>query len=347
MKTMTLGDIAKVLGGELEGDPGRVVSGVAPLDTAGPEHVSFLSNPRLSPSLAATGAAGVIVSKEVRETGLNLIRVADPYLGFAVVMEVFYGRPYAGTGVSDKASVHQGARVGDQPSIHPFALVCEGATIGDRVTLMPGVYVGPGAVVGDDSVLHPNVVLEWGVIIGRNVIIHAGTIVGSDGFGFAKEGEKYHKIVHAGIVRIEDEVEVGAGCTIDRAVMGETIIGEGSKLDNLVHVAHNVQIGQNCALAGQVGLSGSVVLGDCVSIGGQSGIAGHLKIGHGSVILGRSGVTKELPEGVRVAGFPAMESGQWWRSTVLLGKLDDLRRRVKRLEALRTGTGKSEEEDRD
>jgi UDP-3-O-[3-hydroxymyristoyl] glucosamine N-acyltransferase len=346
VKTMTLGDLAKVLEGELEGDPGRVISGVAPLDTAGPEQVSFLSNPRLAPSLEVTRAGGIIVSKEVRRTGLNLIRVADPYLGFAVAMEVFYGRPHTDTGISDKASVHPEARVGDQPSIHPFAVVCEGAVIGDRVTLMPGVYIGPGAKVGDDCVIHPNVVLEWGVILGRKVIIHAGTVIGSDGYGYAREGKCHRKIIHTGIVRIEDEVEIGAACAIDRAVMGETVIGAGSKLDNLIMVAHNVRIGKNCLLTGQTGIAGSTELGDNVIMAGQSGVSGHLKIGNDVTILPKSAVVKNLPDGASVAGIPAVESGQWRKNAVVLGKLDDLRRRVIRLETLLAETRKREEEDR-
>ena len=279
--------------------------------------------------------------------GLNLIHVPDPYLGFAMAMEVFYSRPYAGTGVSERAFVHPEACVGEQPSIHPFAVVCEGARIGDRVTLMPGVYVGPGAAVGDDCVVHPNVVLEWGVRVGRKVIIHAGTVVGSDGFGFAREGKSHHKIVHAGTVRIEDEVEIGAGCAIDRGVMGETVIGAGCKLDNLVMVAHNVRIGRNCLLAGQIGIAGSTELGDNVTMAGQSGAAGHLKIGSGVTVLAKSAVLKDMPEGVRVAGIPAVDSGQWRKTTAILGKLDDLRRKVVRLETLRKTPPKSQEEDRD
>jgi UDP-3-O-[3-hydroxymyristoyl] glucosamine N-acyltransferase len=333
VRKVALGKLAELLGGELSGDPEHEVSGVAPLDVARQDQVSFLSSAKYALSLGTTKAGAVIVSREDDAPGLNLIRVDDPYLGFAMAMEVFYRDPYSASGISELASVHQEAIIGEEVSIHPFVVVSERARIGDRVTLMPGVFVGPGAEVGEDSVLRSNVVLEWGVRVGARVIVHAGTVIGSDGYGFAKEGDVYRKIYHAGTVRVEDDVEIGAGCCIDRAVMGETLIGAGSKLDNLVHVAHNVRIGNNCALAGQVGLAGSVVLDDGVSMGGQSGVGGHLKVGRDCVILGKSGVTKELPDGSRVAGFPAMESGQWWRTTALLGKLDDLRRRVARLES--------------
>lgn len=346
MKTVTLGKLAEVLRGELEGDPQHEVSGVAPLDVARSVHVSFLSSPKYAHTLEHTEAGAVIVSGDATASGLNLVRVKDPYLGFAMAMEIFYRSPFVATGISDRAFVYPGAHVGDSVSIHPFAVVSEGARIGDRVTLMPGVFVGPGAVVGNDTVIHPNAVMEWGVLVGARVIIHAGVVVGSDGFGFAKEGEVYRKIHHAGTVRIEDDVEIGPGCCIDRAVMGETVISQGTKLDNLVHVAHNVRIGSNCALAGQVGLAGSVVLEEGVSMGGQSGVAGHLNVGRDAVILGRAGVTRDLPEGIRVAGFPAMESGKWWKVTALLGKMDDLRKRISRLEfrMKRTPADEGEEE---
>lgn len=332
MKSVTLGKLAELLQGDLEGDPRHEVSGVAPLDIAGKDDVSFLSNPKYAHSLESTRAGAVIVSRETAAAGLNLIHVDDPYLGFAGAMEFFYRCAYTASGISERAAVHPEARIGKNVSIHPFTVISERATIGDRVTLMPGVFVGPGAAVGDDSVLHPNVVLGWDVRVGARVIIHAGAVIGSDGFGFAKEGKVYRKIYHAGTVCIEDNVEIGAGTTVDRAVMGETVIGQGTKIDNLVHVAHNVRLGSNCALAGQSGLSGSVVLEEGVSMGGQSGVAGHLTIGRETVILGKAGVTRNLPGGSRVAGFPAMESGQWWKAAALLGKMDDLRKRIARLE---------------
>jgi UDP-3-O-[3-hydroxymyristoyl] glucosamine N-acyltransferase len=348
VRKITLGELARLLEGDLAGDPGYEVSGVAPLDIARPDQVSFLSDQKYAHSLGSTKAGAVIVSRETTAAGMNFIHVDNPYLGFAMAMEIFYAEPYVATGISALAYVHPDARIGDQGSVHPFVVVREDAQIGDGVTLMPGVFVGPGASVGSGSVLHPNVVLEWGVRVGAQVVIHAGTVIGSDGFGFAKDGAEYRKIHHTGTVRIEDRVEIGAGCCIDRAVFGETVIGEGSKLDNLVHVAHNVTIGRNCALAGQVGLAGSVFLDDGVSMGGQSGVGGHLKVGCDAVILGRSGVTRNLPGGSRVAGFPAMESGHWWRSTAHFGKLDDLRRRVAKLESeLKRTPGDDPEEECD
>jgi UDP-3-O-[3-hydroxymyristoyl] glucosamine N-acyltransferase len=332
VKKFTLADLAEKLGGNLQGDPGIIVYGVAPLHTAGPDHVSFLANPRYTSQLEKTDAAGVIVSRKVEAAGLNLIRVEDPYLGFAVAMGLFYSEPHKAMGISDNAFVHQEALIGDESSIHPFAVVCRGAKVGSRVTLMPGAYVGSEVTVGDDTTIHPNVVLEKGVLVGKNVIIHAGTVVGSDGFGFAREGDLHKKIIHAGTVRIEDDVEIGAGCTIDRAVMGETIIGKGSKLDNLVQVAHNVRMGRNCLLTGQTGLAGSVELGDSVAMGGQSGVSGHLKVGSGTIIFPKAGVLKDSPPGARLSGFPAIDDSTWKRSSAVFNKLDELRKRVASLE---------------
>ncbi len=346
MKKITLADLAEKLGGVLDGDPKVTVSGVAPLNLAGPDQISFLANPRYAPLLETTSAAGVIVSREAEAVGLNLIRVDDPYLGFAMAMELFYAEPYEATGISDNAFVHQEARIGDEPSIHPFAVVSRGARVGSRVTLMSGAYVGPGVTVGDGTTIHPNVVLEKDVLVGNNVIIHAGTVVGSDGFGFAREGERHKKITHRGTVRIEDDVEIGVGCGIDRGVMGETVIGRGSKLDNLVHVAHNVSIGRNCLLTGQIGLAGSVELGDSVVMGGQSGVAGHLKVGNGTIIMPKAGVVKDAPHGARLAGFPATDDSTWKRSSAIFNKLDELRKRVVSLEReLSKIHGESGEED--
>lgn len=329
---VTLADLAEKLGGDLDGDPEVTVSGVAPLNMAGPDQISFLANSKYAPFLETTSAAGVIVSRETEISGMNLIRVDDPYLGFALAMELLYAEPCQATGISDQAVVHPEARVGNEPSIHPLAVVCEGAVVGSRVTLMPGAYVGTGARVGDNTVLHPHVVLEKNVLVGNNVIIHAGTVIGSDGFGFARDGDRHKKIVHAGTVRIEDDVEIGAGCAIDRAVMGETVIGQGSKLDNLIQIGHNVQIGPNCILVAQAGIAGSAELQDNVTMAGQSGVAGHITVGSGAVVMGKASVFKDVPPGAHVAGTPAIDVKDWRKAAAVFARLDDLRKRISRLE---------------
>ena len=332
MKEITLADLAGKLCGDLDGDPKITVSGVAPLDTAGPDQISFLASPKYTPELETTAAAGVIISREAGASDRNLIRVDDPYLGFAMAMELFYSEPYEAMGISDDAFVHPEARLGDEVSIHPFTVVCAGSRVGSRVTLMPGAYVGPGVTVGDDTTIHPNVVLGKNVLVGNNVIIHAGTVVGSDGFGFAREGNRHKKIFHAGTVRIEDDVEVGAGCTIDRAVMGETVIGHGSKLDNLIQIGHNVTIGPNCIIVAQAGIAGSTELQNNVTMAGQSGVAGHLLVGSGAVILGKASVFKDVSPGKQVAGTPAIDAKDWRKSSAVFARLDDLRKRVLKVE---------------
>ncbi len=346
MRPITLSDLSRKLGGDLEGDPQVTVAGVAPLHTAGPDNVSFLSDSRNASLLQETSAGAVIVARDIEAGGLNLIRVDNPYLGFAKAMELFYAEPHEPAGISDGSFIHQKARIGKEPSIHHYAVVCEGAVIGDRVTLMPGVYVGPAVTVGDDTIIHPNVVLEKGTRIGHRVIIHAGTVVGSDGFGYAPEGSVHKKIIHRGIVKIEDDVEIGAGCTIDRAVFGETVIGRGSKLDNLVHIAHNARTGQNCLMTGQTGLAGSAEIGDNVVMAGQSGVGGHIKVGSGTIIMARAGVTKDAPPGVRLAGFPATDDSAWKKSSAVFNRLDELRKRIvmleKELSKIHGGSGEEE-----
>ncbi len=347
MIKITLGQLAEKIDGEVVGDPRLELVGVAPLHTATADQVSFLSNPRYAAFLETTSAGAVIVTRDQDAPGLNLIRTDDPYLGFALAMDVFHREPYDPAGVSTLASVHTRAQVGSDPSIHPFAVVCDGARIGSRVTLMPGSYVGPGAVVGDDTVLHPNVVIEKDVLVGKRVIVHAGTVVGSDGFGFAWEKGGHRKIIHAGTVRVEDDVEIGAGCTIDRAVMGETVVGAGSKLDNLIQVGHNVRIGKNCILVAQTGIAGSTTLEDNVTMAGQSGVAGHLTIGEGSRVYGRAAVIKDVPAGSQVAGLiPAVDVRIWRRTAAALGSLGSLRKRVAALEKeIKKLHGESRKED--
>jgi UDP-3-O-[3-hydroxymyristoyl] glucosamine N-acyltransferase len=271
----------------------------------------------------------------------------DPYLGFAFAMEIFHGGLYVPDGISPDASVHPGASVGSDPTIQAFAVVCDGATIGSRVTLMAGCYVGPGAMVDDDTVLHPNVTIGKEVLVGKRVIVHGGTVIGSDGFGFAQEQGVHRKIIQAGIVRIEDDVEIGANCTIDRAVIGETVIGAGSKLDNLIQVGHNVQIGKNCILVAQVALAGSTILEDNVTMAGQSGAAGHLTIGEGALVYGRAAVVKDVPAGSQVSSLiPAVDAREWRRTVAALGSLGTLRKRVAALEKeISRLTEESSEED--
>ena len=334
MRKFTLRQIADVLAGDVAGNSELEVSGVKPLEEAGPQDLSFFSNPRYRKELESTSAGGIIVARDENAAGKNLIKVDDPYLGFAIAMEMFYQKEYRATGISPAAFVHKGAAIGFEPSVEACAVVSEGASLGDRTTLMPGSYVGPGVIVGNDCVIHPNVTLEAGVILGDRVIIHAGTVVGSDGFGFAREGRRYRKIIHAGTVHIEDDVEIGACCTIDRAVMGQTVIGQGTKLDNLIQVGHNVNIGRDCILVSFVGLAGSVTLEDGVTMAGRSGVVGHTRVGEGATILAKSVVLKDVPPGASVAGYPATDAGEWRKTTALTNDLGSMRKKLRKLEKL-------------
>lgn len=332
MKEITLKELARILNAELVGDGRVVVTGIRPLEEARSSDLSFLSNSRYSSSLETTRAGGIIVSPGTLTEGRNLLIVDDPYFGFALAMEAFFGEDYIPSGISERASVHAGASVGSDPSLHPFAVVEKGAVVGDRVTLMSGAFVGQGAVIGDDTVLHPHVVVEKKCVIGSRVIIHAGTVIGSDGFGFAREGKRHRKIIQSGIVRIGDEVEIGANCAVDRAVLGETVIGNGCIFDNLIQIAHNVRIGENVILVGQSGIAGSSTLGDNAIVAAQSGVAGHLNIGEGAVVASKTAVYKDVLPGTRVAGIPAVGLGEWKRSAAMIKKLGSMRKRIRVLE---------------
>jgi len=340
LRKFTLRKIAGLLEGEVVGDGNLEVTDIKSLEEAGPRDLSFFSNPRYREDLESTNAGGIIASRGVEAEGKNLIRVKDAYLGFAAAMEIFYGKEYKASGISPSAIVHEKATIGSEPSVGASVVVSEGACIGDRTTLMPGSYVGPGARVGDDCMIHPNVTLEEGVILGDRVVIHAGSVVGSDGFGYARKGRSCRKIIHAGTVLIEDDVEIGACCAVDRAVMGQTIIGQGTKLDNLIQVGHNVKIGRDCVLVSFVGLAGSVTLEDGVTMAGRSGVVGHLKVGEGATLLANSVVLKDVPPGSSVAGYPATDAAEWRKRTVLAAGLGTMRKKIE--ETGKVGTTKLE-----
>jgi UDP-3-O-[3-hydroxymyristoyl] glucosamine N-acyltransferase len=328
-----LSDLAERIGATLRG-PDADVTGIAPVEEAGPGDVTFLSNPKYTAAARATKAAAMIVKEPVPGAGCTFLVSANPYLSFALAVELFHPPAGPAAGISPLASVHPGATVGKDASIGPFAVVEEGGRLGERVVLHAGAYVGKGASIGDDSVLYPRATLYAGVQVGRRAILHAGCVIGSDGFGFAPSPQGYRKIPQVGIVVIEDDVEIGANTTIDRAALGVTRIGRGTKLDNLVQVGHNVVVGKDTVIAAQTGISGSCRVGDRVMIGGQAGLAGHLEVGDGVMLGAKTGVAGSLKaaESVAWSGVPAMPHKTWLRMAALLPSLPDLFRRVKRLE---------------
>lgn len=334
-----LKELADRIGARLTGEGEVLVRGIAPIEDAGAGEVTFLANPKYSRFVRETKAEAVIAKDPVEGTGARFLLTDDPYLAFARALEIFHPPTRWLAGVSPLAEVHPSAKIGKDVTVFPFAVVEEGASIGDRTVLHPGVCVGKGVGIGADCLLYPHVVLYRDVRVGARVILHAGCVIGSDGFGFAPTAEGYRKIPQVGTVEIEDDVEIGANTTIDRAVLGVTRVSRGTKLDNLVQVGHNVVIGEDTVIAAQTGISGSSRIGRRVMIGGQVGLAGHLEIGDGLMLGAKSGVPASLDAAQSRAwtGIPAMPHRTWLRLAGLLPKLPELFRRVRRLERSETG----------
>ncbi len=329
---LTAGRLAERLGATLRGEPGVEIHSVASLETAGPGQVAFLVNPRYRSHLRSTRASAVILAPEDAVEGVACLVTSNPYLAFARAVEILHGKDHPRRGVEVGSRVHPGARVADGATVMAGACVEEGAEVGAGSVLYPGAYVGPGARVGRDCVLHPNVVVREGCVLGERVILQPGAVVGSDGFGYARDGARAVKIPQVGIAVLEDDVEVGACSAIDRAALGETRVGRGTKIDNLVQVGHNVVVGEDCVLVAQVGVSGSTRLGRGVVLAGQVGVVGHVTVGDGTTVGAQSGVASDLPAGCTVSGSPAFEHGEWLRVQTALRRLPALRRTVRELE---------------
>jgi UDP-3-O-[3-hydroxymyristoyl] glucosamine N-acyltransferase len=330
----SLSQLAALLGGRLEGPGDRVVKGIKGIEDAGPEDLAFLANPKYAKALPACRAGVVLVRPDQAvPPGLAVIRVDDPYLAYAKILTEATRQPYQALGVHPRAVVEPGASLGEEVSVHALAYVGQGAVLGRRVVLHPGVYVGPGCQVGDDSVLHPGVVLYHDCIIGRRCIIHGGTIIGADGYGFAPDGQAYFKIPQVGMAQIDDDVEVGALCTIDRAANGRTWIQRGVKIDDHVHVAHNCVIGEDTLLVAQVGISGSTKVGRHVILAGQVGVSGHLSIGDNVIVGPQSGVNGDIQADQVVTGSPPVPHRLFLRQRGALRRLPDLLEKVRALES--------------
>ena len=328
-----LSDLAAKIGAELRGPDGEV-NGISSIEDALPGQVTFLSNPKYAVHVRGTKASAVIAKDPVPGAECAFLLAANPYYAFACALELFHPPERPPAGVSPMASVHPGATLGKDVTIGPFCVLEEGAVVGDRAALIAGVYVGKGSSVGEDSLICPHVTLYHGVRVGKRAILHSGCVIGSDGFGFAPSAKGYRKILQIGTVEIDDDVEIGANTTIDRAALGVTRIGRGTKLDNLIQVGHNVVIGNDTVIAAQTGISGSCKVGSRVMIGGQAGLAGHLEVGDGVMLGARTGVASSISakETPAWSGAPAMPHKTWLRMAMLLPSLPELFRRVKRLE---------------
>jgi UDP-3-O-[3-hydroxymyristoyl] glucosamine N-acyltransferase len=328
----TLGELAGTLGARLEGDPARRVRAVAPLEAAGPDDVSFVLGPRYARLAAETRAGALVAPEGMAGLPTAVLRVAAPPAALIALLRLFHPEPPLEPGIHRLAWVADGARVDAGAAVGPFAVVERGARIGRGSRVGALCFVGEGAELGEDVVLYPRVVVRDGVRIGNRVIVHSGAVLGADGFGYAFDGQAHRKIPQVGGVRIEDDVEIGANTTVDRATLGDTVIGRGSKLDNLVQVGHNCQIGEDVILVSQVGVSGSSRVGRRAVLAGQVGIADHVEIGEGAILTAQSGVPSDVPAGEVWSGTPARPTVHAKRIWAVENRLPDLLRRVRDLE---------------
>ena len=331
---MKLQDLAERLACSLEGDGEIEIVRVAGVQDAEPGDLTFLASSKYEPAVAHTRASAILLRDEATAAPCAMLRTPDPYLTFARAVAIFAPAWRPAPGIHALAAVAADARIGLGVSIGAFVSIGEGAGIGDNTVVFPNVTIGPGARIGADCVIHSNVAIRERVVIGSRVVLQNGVVVGSDGYGFARRGDGTHeKIPQIATVVIEDDVELGAGTTVDRPAVGETRIGSGTKIDNLVQIAHGVTVGRNVLMAAQVGIAGSTAVGDDVVFGGQVGVVGHLTIGRGSVIVAQAGVGTSLEPGALVAGSPAVDGRQWRRASIVFKRLPELKRRIEELEA--------------
>jgi len=334
VSTRTLSELAEALGGTVIGDGTLMIRGVAGIREAQAGDITFLANTRYEGYLAETRATAVICDRQPRHATVTLLQVDHPYLAFQKAVRLFRPELYQPLpGVHPSAVVSPAAHIGDGASVGPHCTVEPGARIGANSVLMAGCYVGVQATIGEGSLLYPRVVVREECVVGDRCILHAGVVVGADGFGFALDAGRYHKVPQVGNVVIGDDVEVGANTTIDRATTDSTRIGDGTKIDNLVQIGHNVVIGRHCIIVAQVGISGSTQLEDFVTIGGQAGVIGHVKLGRGAQIGAQSGVTKSIDAGSTVFGTPAAPLPLVKRINAYLQRLPLLFDRTKALES--------------
>lgn len=334
----TAGQIADIIDGKVEGDRDVAVSSFGKIEEAQAGQLSFLANPKYEDFLYSTKASIIIVNKTIelkQPLSATLVRVQDPYSSFATLLDTYQQiKTQQLTGIQEPVYIHATAKKGDNVFIGAFAYIGENVIIGNDVKIFPNTYVGNNVSIGDDTIIHPGVKIYHDCILGKNVKIHAGAVIGSDGFGFAPQADgTFKKVPQIGNVIIEDDVEIGANATIDRATLGSTLIKKGAKLDNLIQVAHNVEVGHNTVIAAQAGVSGSTKIGNNVMIGGQAGIVGHLTIADGSKINAQSGVSKSIKSpNTAVTGSPAFEYTSALRSQAVNRNLPEMEKRLSELE---------------
>jgi UDP-3-O-[3-hydroxymyristoyl] glucosamine N-acyltransferase len=337
----TAKDVAFMLNGTVEGDPLAVVDHLAKIEEGGPGSLSFLANPKYEQYLYTTDASVVIVNAVQQlnsPVNATLIRVENAYASFSLLLEKYNTIKLNKSGIEQPSHVHPSAKIGKEPYIGAFSYISQDVVLGDNCKIYPGCYIADNVKLGDNVTLFPGVTIYFDCIIGNNVVIHSGAVIGSDGFGFAPNADgTFGKIAQIGNVVIEDNVEVGSNTTIDRATMGSTIIRKGVKIDNLVQIAHNVELGENTVIAAQTGIAGSTKLASNVMLGGQVGVVGHISIAKGTQVQAQSGVGRSInEEGQKWAGAPAINYAANMRANVVISRLPQLEKRVNELEKIIT-----------
>jgi UDP-3-O-[3-hydroxymyristoyl] glucosamine N-acyltransferase len=329
---ITLAHIHEVVGGTVHGDNRTQISDLTSLSEATPTALSFITSDKMAKAAATIRVAALLVHRHQPDLAAPQIVVDNPMLAVARVAQTFFVRTSPPRGLAEQVMQGSDVRIGEDPSIWPFVTLGDRVTIGNRVTLYPGVFVGADSMIGDDCVLYPNVVVREGCSLGARVIVHSGTVIGADGFGYVQHQGRHHKIPQLGGVAIEDDVELGANVTIDRATFGRTLVKQGTKVDNLVQIAHNVTVGEHCILVAQVGIAGSTTIGRHVMIGGQAGLAPHLTIGDQVMIAAKAGVNRSVESNQEVGGIPAMPREKAMRIQGTIFQLPELKQLVRDLE---------------
>jgi UDP-3-O-[3-hydroxymyristoyl] glucosamine N-acyltransferase len=329
----TLAEIAGMIGGEVVGDGDLVITGLNGMLEAREGELTFLANPKYIPLSKKTQASAIITSRDIRISGKPVIRTDNPSLAFSnLIISMTPAGTHPVKGIHSTAIIAGDADLGQNVAVGPYAVIESKVRVGDNTIIYGGTYIGPETTIGKDCVLYPKVTIREKITVGDRVIIHSGTVIGTDGFGYVQVDGAHKKIPQVGTVVIEDDVEIGANVTIDRSRFDKTIVGRGTKIDNLVQIAHNVVIGEHCIIIAQVGISGSVNIGRGAILAGQVGVTGHLTVGEGAMVAAQSGVTKSIPAGERVMGFPAREHMQVKRSYRYFWKLPEYLKSIKQLE---------------
>jgi UDP-3-O-[3-hydroxymyristoyl] glucosamine N-acyltransferase len=328
----TLGQLAEYVKGKVIGDANIKISSVATLDNASSSNISFLANPKYTRALKTTKAGAIIIGKEVKSE-IPLLVAEDPYYAFMQIVVLLHGhREHKQQGISPKASIAPSAKIGKNCHIYDFAAISDGAVVGDGTVIYPNVFVGPDVKIGTNCILYANCVIYENCILGNNVIINANATIGKDGYGYATHKGEHHKIPQIGRVIIEDDVEIGGNCCIQRGAIDDTVIGKGSKLGDIISIGHGARIGPHCLMVGLIGVAGSTSIGHHCVMGGQVGIVGHVKIGNCVTIAAQAGVVNHIEDGAKIGGSPAFDAAKARRAYSLIEDLPDMKRAIQRLE---------------